>query len=150
MFVVSEEKEKVITEKVSIYPRGRGKILVITEKSVLKKPRLYKRRNPRLSLVKIKSNPQDFSIVSYLNDDIVRYMMFPEGRQLSTEEREKIAIACLISLNHLSPNLYVVGKRMTYKREHKVIEKHYRISQDFRLKLDVAFKRYLKWRRQNN
>ena len=139
------QSEKLITEKIEILPHGRGRVVVIAHKRIIKKPKTFKRRNPSLCLVRIKSNPSDFCLTSYLNsDNIVRHILFPEGRQLSYDERKKMAIASLVTLSK------IVDKRYTYKQKnvsHK--PSHCIISQDLRKELDIAFRRYEKWRKRN-
>jgi len=80
-----------------VYPRGRGKVLVITEKRIPKKPRKIK--NPNFIFTRIKSNPSDFTIAEYFNDDMIkRIYMFPESRQLSRDERIKMLSGLLLTL----------------------------------------------------
>ena len=92
-----QDEKKPVTESVKIYPRGRGKVLVITEKSIPRKPR--RTRSPHFIFTRIKSNPSDFTIAEYFNEDMIkRIYMFPESRQLSKEERIKLLSGLLLTL----------------------------------------------------
>lgn len=95
--------ETVITESTKIYPRGRGKVLIISEKTIQSKPKKYAKKNPSFLHSIIKSNPESIKVKEYMNDDeIKRIIMFPEGRQLSRDERLDLACSLLITLPYTS------------------------------------------------
>jgi hypothetical protein len=105
--------ETVITESTKIYPRGRGKVLVISEKTIQQKPKKYTKKNPSFLHSIIKSNPESIKVKEYMNDDeIKRIIMFPEGRQLSRDERLDLACSLLITLPYVRNRPDTSGKRI--------------------------------------
>jgi hypothetical protein len=88
---------EIVTETTKIYPRGRGKVLVISEKSVIKKPK--KGKSPCLTLFSAKSNPESIRLKLFVGKNgVKRYVIFPEGRVLQYEERLELASALVASL----------------------------------------------------
>ena len=94
---LTDKKNAVVTESTKVYPRGRGKVLVISEKSVLPKPKKEKGARS-LVLFAIKSNPDPVILKLFVSDKPKRYVLFPEGRVLQYEERLKLACALIASL----------------------------------------------------
>ena len=131
----SNNKPKL--EEISVYPAGRGKVLIIAKKSIPKKPK--KTSQPRYTHSRIKSNPQDISLVEYLNNDQIKHIyMFPEGRQLNHEERTKLAAALIVTL----PRYLGESNTMQTSRN------PYFISKELRKEIKIQWRRYKKWRKK--
>lgn len=121
--------DEIVTESIEVLPHGRGRVVVIAHKRVMKKPRFAKDRSPRLCLVRIKSNPNDIAFAAYLNKDrIIRFYLFPEKRQLSSDERLEFAAALLATIERQRNCLITIL---------------------FRKEIERARRRYLKWRKRN-
>lgn len=120
-----------MVESVEVYPAGRGKILAIIKKKMPTKPKEYKNKQPRYLHAKLKANPEDISIVEYLdsNSGNKHIYLFPFGLELSYEQRKDLALSLLSTL-------YSVNKD------------EIRITAQIRRELKAKWKKYLRWRRR--
>jgi len=90
-------ENQIVTEKTMILPHGRGRVVVISEKRVLPKPKKGKRAQS-ITLFAIKSNPNPIVLKMFMNNGIKRVVIFPEGRILQYEERLALVSALLPTL----------------------------------------------------
>lgn len=136
-------KKNPITETVEIYPAGRGKILAIIKKSLPKKPKTYKRKNPRYNHMRIRMNPESLTITEYLNNSDGRkhIYIFPQAYQLNYEERERFALALLLTL----PRIRGMGNSMKLPTKFPVF-----LTTQQRKILKKEWRRYMKWRRKQS
>lgn len=140
---------KPITESIKLYPAGRGKVLILTEKRVPPKPKNYKRHQARFGHLRIKSNPEDITITEYLQQDTYaprkHIYFFPKAKQLSYKEREDLALTLLSTL----PSIYLgtrgKGEPMKFTSKFPVF-----LSTRQRQILKQKWKRYIKWRKRHN
>ena len=91
-----KEQEIILTNNTKVYPAGRGKVVVISEKQVSRKQR--KTKSDKITLASIKSNPNNITLVEYRTVGLKRIYMFPEGRQLSKEDRIQLISALMVTL----------------------------------------------------
>lgn len=149
----------IITESIKTYPRGRGKVLIIAEKSVKPKPKRRK-KNPSFLWKSIKSNPSNINLVEYANsnDNIKRIYLFAgkEMKQLSFQERYDLAIVLLASCVTFSTKLtQMLGFSHSSTTINKKIQKSGRLDRwglsVRQIKKDVLekLKGYVKWRVKN-
>jgi hypothetical protein len=110
-------KQEIVTESTEILPNGRGRIVLISHKRVLPKPKKQKKGNSLL-LFYAKSNPESIKLRLFLNNGVKRYVLFPEGRILQQEERIELASALIASL-HKQPALspFTSHRKVTGKRK---------------------------------
>lgn len=147
------ETFKSITESVELYPAGRGKVLILTKKKILPKPRNYKHKQARFAHTRIKSNPKDITITEYLQTDtyapVKHIYLFPEGKQLTHKEREDLALSLLATLPHYTPRY--LGESNPKKTPRKLPHKFpVFLNTQQRQILKRKYKRYDRWRKRHN
>jgi len=133
--LTTAKSEKVITESTEIYPAGRGRVLVVSKKRILPKPKKHK-PNPSFLHSIIKSNPECIKLKEYIGKDgIKRIVLFPEGRVLQHEERLDLACSLLITLPTIPDTLGVRNPSLFTKKVRKLCL--------------AKMKRYRRWRNKN-
>jgi len=146
------ETFKTKTESIELYPAGRGKVLILTKKKVLPKPKKYKKSQPRFGHVLIKANPNPIQICEYL-DTTGEYnrkhvYFFPEARELTHEEREDIALSLLATLPH-TYNTKLLSKGIPNKSSKKLKFPIFLNTRQRQI-LKQKWKRYVKWRKRHD
>lgn len=120
---------KTVEDSVEIYPRGRGKVTVITKKSILPKEKFEKNKN-RFNHSYVQMNPSRLTLTEFINNDgRKRIYLFPPnhiGKQLDYEERLELCSSLAITLL-------------------KDGNKHL-ISNELRKRIKFKLNRYKKWR----
>jgi len=80
----NSDKPEILTESTKIYPSGRGKVLVISTKKIIRKKK-EKNKN-RICLYRRTSNPQSVSIAIYKRNGSIESYLFPERMRFSKED----------------------------------------------------------------
>lgn len=134
--VNNKKSVNVITESTEIYPAGRGKILIVSKKRILPKPKKSK-PNPSFLHSTVKSNPESIKLKEYIGKDgIKRVVLFPEGKILQRDERLDLACSLLITLPTIPETL---GVRSPYI-----------FTREVQKRCKAKMKRYRKWRAKQN
>jgi len=123
------------TDSIEVFPAGRGHIVSIVKKSVPPKPR--KKKDPKFVHYWLPSNPDNIALVEYLtHNNIKRIYLFPEGRQLSYDERFKLCASLIVSIYRS------LDKSETSKRARVVFPN------ELREEVKRQIKRYENWRKR--
>jgi hypothetical protein len=133
--------DTIITESTKVYPRGRGKTLIISEKSIQKRKDKFKKKNPSFLHEIIQSNPESIKLIEYEDGDRKRIVLYPEKRILDYQERLNLGCALLVTIPYYR-TVVRCGKH------HKTCNT-FRITEEIRNNLNRKLRRYEAWRKRN-
>jgi len=125
---------EIVTETTKIYPRGRGKVLVISEKSVIKKPK--KGKDTGFMLFCLKSNPKPIIAKMYLDKNEQFFsVIYPEKRKMGLDDLDDVISGLLAFRNAKCRGYFSISRNKLTQLTHYVKHHQHRkglVSQDLR------------------